>query len=62
MVRTEFNDREAETIREALESYLSELNSEIFTTDTLSFRHADELTQKKAMVVDMIGKMEERVA
>jgi len=61
-MRTEFNDREAETIKEALESYLSELNSEISTTDTLSFRHADELTQKKAMVKEMIGRLEPKVA
>jgi hypothetical protein len=62
MVHAAFSDEEARMMKEALENYLSELNSEMFVTDSLTFKHVEDLTHKKAIVVDMIGKLEGKAA
>lgn len=62
MIQAEFSDEEAGIMEEALRNYLSELNREIFTTDSLSFKNAEELTEKKSMVADLVGKMGRKAA
>jgi predicted RNA binding protein with dsRBD fold (UPF0201 family) len=40
MVRLDLNRRDAETLRAALESYLSDLRMEIADTDSMDFRES----------------------
>jgi hypothetical protein len=60
MVRVDFSDEEAGVMREILESYLSELSLEIGDTDRFAFRN--DLKHKKAIVMDLIGRMHRMAA
>jgi hypothetical protein len=60
MVRVDFSDEEAGVMREILESYLSELSLEISDTDRFSFRN--DLKHKKAIVMDLLGRMHRMAA
>jgi hypothetical protein len=60
MVRIDFSDEEAELVREILQSYVSELGAEIHKTDTFSFR--SHLKHDKAVIRDLIGRMQRMAA
>ncbi|MCA1960175.1 MAG: hypothetical protein LDL33_05225 [Desulfomonile sp.] len=60
MTQIEFKEDEVDLMREILDSYLHELSSEISSTDTLSFRQ--DLKQKKAHVIDLLGRLGRRKA
>jgi hypothetical protein len=57
MMRAEFTDEEAETLKESLESYLSELRVTVSTTDSISLQNAEELTHKEHVVRDLIERV-----
>jgi hypothetical protein len=60
MAHHEFSDDQEFLMREILEGYLHELSSEIFRTDTPSFR--EDLKKKKELVRDMLGGFHEKAA
>ncbi len=60
MVHLDFEDREADLMKEILESYLSELADEIGRTDRVSFK--EDLKGKRTFVRDMISRIEHRAA
>lgn len=55
MMRVEFTDEELSMMRHILESYLSDLTSEISSTETFSFR--EDLKKEKNFVMDMLGRI-----
>lgn len=48
MARLELNVREAEVLRDTLESYISDLRMEIANTDAMDFR--DQLKEREAVL------------
>jgi len=60
MMRFELSDEEMAMMRHILESYLSDLTSEISNTEKLSFR--EDLKREKNFVMDMIGRMTRQAA
>jgi hypothetical protein len=60
MAYHEFSDDQEILMQEILEGYLHELTSEIFRTDTPSFR--DDLKKKRELVKDMLGSFHEKAA
>jgi hypothetical protein len=60
MVHLDFEDKEADLMKEILESYLFELTDEIGKTDKFSFR--EDLKDKRTFVKDMISKIEHKAA
>lgn len=62
MVQAEFTDEEVSILKDTLESYLSEVASEIYKTDTLSVQDATERVERMAKIKDLIDRMEKMVA
>jgi hypothetical protein len=55
-MKIELNDNECKALREVLESYLSELTSEIAHTDVKDFR--DDLKDKRTLIEDIGRRLE----
>ena len=55
-MKIELNDNERETLREVLQSYLSELTSEIAHTDVREFR--DNLKSKRTIIEGISRRLE----
>jgi hypothetical protein len=55
-MKIELNDNECKALREVLESYLSELTSEIAHTDVKDFR--DDLKDKRTLIGDIGRRLE----
>ncbi len=55
-MKIELNDKECETLREVLESYLSDLTSEIAHTDDRDFR--DNLKDKRTTIENIAQRLE----
>ncbi len=55
-MKIELNDNECKTLREVLESYLSELTSEIAHTNVRDFR--DNLKDKRTLIEDIARRLE----
>ncbi len=55
-MKIELSDNECRTLREVLESYLSELASEISHTDVRGFR--DNLKDKRTLIEDIARRLE----
>jgi hypothetical protein len=56
MIQLDLTPREAETLRKTLESYLSELRTEIAHTDSATYREG--LQERR----DLIGRVAEQLA
>jgi hypothetical protein len=56
VMKIELNDKECDTLREVLESYLSELTSEIAHTDDRDFR--DNLKDKRTTIENIAQRLE----
>ncbi len=61
MINEELTDEEIGIIRESLEDYISGLTAEIYG-DSRSFTTTQELLHKKAVIEDLIERIETRVA
>lgn len=59
-MRVELSDEDMTMMRHILESYLSDLTSEISNTETFSFR--EDLKREKNFVMDMLGRMTRQAA
>lgn len=55
MLRIELNPHEAELLEAVLESYLSDLRSEIAHTESSSFREG--LKEREALLTSLIGRL-----
>lgn len=55
MVNIELKDEEAAMLRHVVENYLSDLTSEIASTEKLSFR--EDLKREKAFLLDFRGRI-----
>ena len=55
-MKIELDDKECETLREVLESYLSDLSSEIAHTDDRDFR--DNLKDKRTTIENIAQRLE----
>lgn len=55
MIRLELTDDDAKVLREALESYLSDLRMEVADTDMQNFR--DGLKQEEATIKTILGAL-----
>jgi len=55
MIRLELTDDDAKVLREALESYLSDLRMEVADTDRQNFR--DGLKQEEATIKTILGTL-----
>jgi hypothetical protein len=62
MIREEFTNEEMGIIRETLEDYVSGLSAEIYGADSLSFGTTQELLHKKAVMEDLIERIDTRAA
>ena len=56
MAQLDINTQEAETLREVLDFYLSELRMEIAGTDSMDFR--EQLKVKKNLLMDVVVRLE----
>lgn len=56
MIRLELNPTEAETLRAALSSYLSDLRMEVADTDSLDYR--EMLKKNKVVLTDIMQRLE----
>ncbi|MBF0343411.1 MAG: hypothetical protein HQL06_04185 [Nitrospirae bacterium] len=56
MIKFELNEDEATTLREILESYLSELRMEICDTDQMDFRMG--LKEREVFIKDLLKRLE----
>ena len=56
MAQLDINAQEAETLREVLDFYLSELRMEIAGTDSMDFR--EQLKVKKNLLMDVVVRLE----
>lgn len=56
MIQVELTARETELVREAIESYLSDLRMEISDTDSLDFR--EKLKERKAALRKLVEALE----
>lgn len=55
MIQIELTEAEAATLRDVLDSYLSDLRMEIVDTDRMAFR--EELKAKKKVVEDVMARL-----
>jgi hypothetical protein len=62
MVKAEFTDEEARIIEEILKDYLANLRGTFYVTDTIPFQNTEELVHKKAVVKDIIERVEDKAA
>ncbi|MBE0616933.1 MAG: hypothetical protein IH608_03255 [Proteobacteria bacterium] len=60
MIRVDLTEPEADTLRDVLDSYLSDLRMEIADTDSLDYR--DGLKRKKKVIEDVMGRLTGGVA
>ncbi len=62
MMPDEFTDEEMGIIEETLKDYISGLEVDIRSADSLSFGTTQELFRKKAVIEGLIERMAKRVA
>jgi hypothetical protein len=60
MVNIDLRDEEVPMLQHVLENYLSELTSEIASTEKLSFR--EDLKREKTFLLDMMGRITKKAA
>jgi len=60
MIRIEVTDAEATTLRDVLDSYLSDLRMEIADTDQMDFREG--LKARKKVIEDVMGRLKSGTA
>jgi len=60
MVNIDLKDEEVPMLQHVLENYLSELTSEIASTEKLSFR--EDLKREKTFLLDMMGRITKKAA
>ncbi len=58
MINADFTDEEVKVIKDALESYLSGIATEIYGLDSLSSKKTEELVHKKEIVQEVIERIE----
>jgi hypothetical protein len=60
MVNIDLRDEEVPMLQHVLENYLSELTSEIASTEKLSFR--EDLKREKTFLLDIMGRITKKAA